>query len=285
VWTSHERSSAQARTLEQKGPYLLPVRLDDTEVPGLRPSTSYLDGSVRSPQEIASIFLQKINADGGVRSADSAASEELLGVPLTEAERERIASLRPPCWEYLLMAGGIWQGVRAPERKNLDHDLRYAAQSARYLEDDEILAFLTEANRRIGSILYRMESVISPENQERALGAPGEPGDAVLIDHMCRRFGNSYEELLDWASSLRGVSCADRYRDLLELLARYSEPAVSQIRRFADDLVTQVSRIPAHLAEENPEKLEIIMELTLTLDDEVSELFLREAERALGARP
>src|SRR5690348_13440434 len=34
-WTQHERQSAQARALTDIGPYLLPVRLDDSELPGL----------------------------------------------------------------------------------------------------------------------------------------------------------------------------------------------------------------------------------------------------------
>src|ERR1019366_9149997 len=37
VWTSHERENAQARALQSKGEYLLPARLDDTEIPGVRP--------------------------------------------------------------------------------------------------------------------------------------------------------------------------------------------------------------------------------------------------------
>lgn len=34
VWTNHERQSAQARAIEENTEYILPVRFDDTEVPG-----------------------------------------------------------------------------------------------------------------------------------------------------------------------------------------------------------------------------------------------------------
>jgi hypothetical protein len=43
AWTSHERQSAQARAMNEAGPYLLPVRIDDAELPGLRPTVSYID--------------------------------------------------------------------------------------------------------------------------------------------------------------------------------------------------------------------------------------------------
>lgn len=42
AWTNHERQSAQARSLQQQD-YILPIRLDDTDIPGLRPSNGYMD--------------------------------------------------------------------------------------------------------------------------------------------------------------------------------------------------------------------------------------------------
>lgn len=43
VWTSHERQAAQERALHEKGaPYILPVRCDDTNIPGLSKNIAYL---------------------------------------------------------------------------------------------------------------------------------------------------------------------------------------------------------------------------------------------------
>ena len=43
LWTNHERRSAQARALEESVAYILPIRLDDTEIPGILPTVGYLD--------------------------------------------------------------------------------------------------------------------------------------------------------------------------------------------------------------------------------------------------
>ncbi|MCL6613165.1 MAG: TIR domain-containing protein [Firmicutes bacterium] len=43
VWTNHERKAAQARAVLENQEYILPVRLDATELPGLRPTIGYLD--------------------------------------------------------------------------------------------------------------------------------------------------------------------------------------------------------------------------------------------------
>lgn len=45
VWTNHERRSAQARAVTENREYILPVRLDATEISGLRPTIGYLDYS------------------------------------------------------------------------------------------------------------------------------------------------------------------------------------------------------------------------------------------------
>ena len=39
MWTTHERQSAQARALEEKGAeYILPIQVEQIELPGLRPT-------------------------------------------------------------------------------------------------------------------------------------------------------------------------------------------------------------------------------------------------------
>lgn len=60
VWTNHERQSAQARALSEKGKdYILPVRMDDTEIPGLAPSVAFLDYRYEGAAGVAHAFLSK----------------------------------------------------------------------------------------------------------------------------------------------------------------------------------------------------------------------------------
>jgi hypothetical protein len=60
IWTSHERRSALSRAVELKREYILPVRFDNTEVPGLRPSVVYQDAKIMSPAQLAQLILQKL---------------------------------------------------------------------------------------------------------------------------------------------------------------------------------------------------------------------------------
>jgi len=60
VWTSHERKSAQARALQSAGEYVLPVRFDDTEIPGLRPTVAYVEASDITPAQLAKLISEKL---------------------------------------------------------------------------------------------------------------------------------------------------------------------------------------------------------------------------------
>ncbi|MFF3951542.1 toll/interleukin-1 receptor domain-containing protein [Streptomyces sp. NPDC001902] len=60
VWTNHERRSAQARALGENREYVLPVRFDDTEIPGLRPTIGFVDASTLEPEELADLVRKKL---------------------------------------------------------------------------------------------------------------------------------------------------------------------------------------------------------------------------------
>lgn len=60
LWTKHELKAAQARAFHENREYILPVRFDDTEIPGVNETILYLDGNVYSPEEVAELMRRKI---------------------------------------------------------------------------------------------------------------------------------------------------------------------------------------------------------------------------------
>jgi hypothetical protein len=64
VWTSHERAAAQERALlERNREYILPIRVDDTLLPGLSQVISYMPIS-KGVEHIAQIIDHKLWTDG-----------------------------------------------------------------------------------------------------------------------------------------------------------------------------------------------------------------------------
>jgi hypothetical protein len=59
-WTEAERTSAQEHALRDADEYILPFRLDDTEVPGITETTGYRDLRQHSMESIVNLLEQKL---------------------------------------------------------------------------------------------------------------------------------------------------------------------------------------------------------------------------------
>jgi hypothetical protein len=60
VWPNHERVSAQARAIRSAEAYILPVRFDDTKIPGLRETIGYIDARDTSPATVVQMLVAKM---------------------------------------------------------------------------------------------------------------------------------------------------------------------------------------------------------------------------------
>ena len=60
-WTRHEYRSVQVRALNEiEKEYILPVKFDDTELPGLNENLAYISAKNKTPKDIADFFIKKI---------------------------------------------------------------------------------------------------------------------------------------------------------------------------------------------------------------------------------
>ena len=62
AWPQHERRSILSRALQEKSEYVLPVRFDDTSVPGLSGSIKYEAADDYSPEKLAEMIAEKLDA-------------------------------------------------------------------------------------------------------------------------------------------------------------------------------------------------------------------------------
>jgi Uncharacterized protein containing a TIR (Toll-Interleukin 1-resistance) domain len=60
-WTRHEMGSAFSRAFTEREEYLLPVKIDDIQLPGVRITTGYIDARMVTPEEIAELFINKVS--------------------------------------------------------------------------------------------------------------------------------------------------------------------------------------------------------------------------------
>jgi hypothetical protein len=60
-WTNHERRSAQARAFSESKEYILPVRFDETQIPGVTQTIGYISLKETSPSDLAKLIAEKLN--------------------------------------------------------------------------------------------------------------------------------------------------------------------------------------------------------------------------------
>ena len=61
IWTTHERRSALSRMVQENGKeYILPVRVDDTDLDGLPPTIGYISIANYSTEAIGKLLIAKL---------------------------------------------------------------------------------------------------------------------------------------------------------------------------------------------------------------------------------
>jgi len=61
LWTRHELKQAQARAFQENREYILPLRIDDTELPGLNTTVGYIDLRQITLDRVATIVVEKLS--------------------------------------------------------------------------------------------------------------------------------------------------------------------------------------------------------------------------------
>ena len=241
-WTRLERRSILVRAMNQASPYLLPVRLDSTPLPGVRPTVGFLDGVRYQAAGVADAIKKKLG------HPDATGSMRFNGrVPRSQAESAILLGERPPGWEYLLWSYLLLKKLDEDSSKYNDFAIGFALPGA-YVGDSKLVDTVNGELARLRSITRNLEQLLSPEAQERAFGAPGQAGNPELIEHFSSRLASIHEELVSWATSLRGRSTqSNEATEVFVSLAQYAMQPVEAIRTFARSLRDEMDTFSTRL--------------------------------------
>jgi hypothetical protein len=77
IWPGHEKRAALAAALTANREYILPVRFDDTPLPGLNPTVRFEDARTTTASELADLILQKLGRNLDLRKGNAVAPPEL----------------------------------------------------------------------------------------------------------------------------------------------------------------------------------------------------------------
>jgi glucokinase len=147
-WPMHEGRSAIAKALVEHRTYFLPVKLDDSDLPGLRRTVGYVDARSTSPEELADMIIEKLEAVSAPRP--SGAAPLVLETPaetpdeIRSKERDEtlVKALRDGEDLYIAMdLGGTkaYVSLMKADATSL-YDKRFATES--HNDEDRLLDFI-----------------------------------------------------------------------------------------------------------------------------------------------
>jgi hypothetical protein len=154
LWTSHERRSAQERAFRESEEYILPVRFDDTEVPGLSSTTGYLDVESRPPKELAALIVAKLKPTHQVqRSVPHIVLDSTVLTDLLSEESLRIL----PAYERISQSHreAYLGELRRRMHENAPSEAAAAMVALFYLRDRDLGAQLLQLGRSSSPTIRR----------------------------------------------------------------------------------------------------------------------------------
>ncbi|ALS57686.1 toll/interleukin-1 receptor domain-containing protein [Rathayibacter toxicus] len=265
-WTRLERRSVLARALEEEKPYLLPVRLDSTKLPGVRDVIGYLDGHIETPVGIANAITTKLGAPNsdGIRLFNGR-------VPRTAAELSILLGERPPAWEYLMLSYHLSEKTTALKTQYINHRLGFAVPQG-FLPDEELPDTLRREIAILSATANMLESLLLGPAQDEAMGAPGKSGDPDLIEELADRIVQLYAQLMAWSAKLHALATeSEEGAATVKTLAAYSNQPVEAMHQFFIDHLQFLDEISPRL--QAGENVSIQLPLKFELPDELTQKF------------
>lgn len=154
VWTNHEMESAQARALKENKEYILPVRFDNTKIPGLLDTIAYIDVNGMLPEELAITIYQKL-------------SYPLSGKTIKNENKE----------ERIKTSQLIIKRVKKNFGGAIKFDLYVDDESVISLENGDFKEFKIKSGKRAIQIKYPF----IPSSNARGWGSGSGPGESNIL--------------------------------------------------------------------------------------------------------
>ena len=247
------------------------------------------DGGIAS---VAKELIRALELDLGSETVEE---EEILtteepelpfaSVPRSLEERDRLIEDRPPGWEYALFTGEVYLRKQEMESMWLDHELRMPQGERDHLDRAGATEKLTRSFRDISMAVEQIDRTLEPAVQERAFGAPGQPGDPLRIQHLAAAVIRPYGELMRIAGELRNQDVPEEMREPVELAAQLTDQPLREFREWADSAVEQIDGIRDRVAARKPDDppIQIVMELRITANQDALRRFTDSTRRVQDA--
>ncbi|MCA2306668.1 TIR domain-containing protein [Mycobacterium intracellulare] len=289
VWTRVERRAALSRRARTQGAYILPVRLDTTEleeIDGLLNTIGYLDGQLLGAEKVGEILNKKLTA---LQEKAAASDDQDEGPKFGQIahDAEGLAALvqaRPHSWQWAAFGSVLVQRREALKPQLRDQQLGFGPPTGERIANTEELKDLIM--NTVEDVLQNGEQlagIVQTEGFRAAIGELNEvSSDADHILHVANRLMDHYERFLQLAQRVRGVATRSAYRTVLDTCARLVDKPISGLDRFIDDYVSTVEELPTKLTEAAGQDIHLSIVMPIDVDGELTTVLFRQLRDLLG---
>ncbi|WP_439660533.1 TIR domain-containing protein [Lentzea sp. HUAS TT2] len=232
-----ERQAAQSRATELDGEFLLPIRLDGTQLPGLLPVVQHLDLHVHGVDKICQAVAQKLAQHRSAFTHMTPVNSDSLSALLRE---------KPQGWKYLLYTAVVWQGWLGLESKYRDHFRPYAPVN-NIVEHGNGRDAIDNRNVILTELITTTRETFSDAERKGVFNT--EQDDPNNIINFGETFVRIFNDFLEWARAIHGTSYAkEATREASRLQARFADTqlqamhaSVHELRALSNTLVERVT--------------------------------------------
>jgi hypothetical protein len=152
-----------------------------------------------------------------------------------------LATQKPFAWEYRLFSQILSDELY--HLVGLKKDLDYGIVLGHAVQLHDVAEILDWIKRKMGEIIAFVNSVAKLVNVAfaKAVGAPGEPGDAEEIVYVGRRLAGVYRSILEWTTDFKHIQVDREFDRLLEIVSKASCNIITEIEDFSSSLQQQLS--------------------------------------------
>ncbi|WP_321416215.1 DUF4062 domain-containing protein [uncultured Desulfobacter sp.] len=175
----------------------------------------------------------------------------------------RIAVEKPPKWSWLLFAQILQDKMENFSSKRLDVELGFGINDLEPIQQNkEVIPFVKKKIDWITRLLTNLSTVFE-KGFTKAVGSDGN-GDLKRIIHLTSKYGEVYNQLLDWKLYFAGTITDPQYEHLMQLLSMYSMNAIKEMENFSTKLYEQMKGIVSNTHSHNEnDTISITLELTV----------------------
>ncbi len=150
---------------------------------------------------------------------------------------------KPFAWEYQLFSQVLSEELchLATLKKDLDYGL-VLGRTVLLHDIDETLDWIKRKTGELAAFLESISKLIDIA-YAKAVGAPGETGNAEEIVYVARRIATVYRLILDWTVDFKHVQVDKEFNRILEIVSRFSRNMIVEIEDLSVTFQQQLSEV------------------------------------------